>query len=203
MRCIAWQVTHDGAMHRVMDRFKAVLSARILPYILRSTVRLNIHYLGIKSATFISIFDIIILSFICILSSFFLTSISLPLPPLLQPMHSSFFTSLFTLLLLATFSAARIVGIAAPASAKAGKKFTLVFRTEDYIQNFSDEYVIVGARQGTPSCDTCLGTPLIYTNLHGKIHENTGYGNLSESITIASAGSYTVTAAITSVFGVG
>ncbi|KAG9035737.1 hypothetical protein FRB95_010802 [Tulasnella sp. JGI-2019a] len=115
-------------------------------------------------------------------------------------MHSSSLTSFLALLLLAIFSNARIIGVTAPTNVKAGEGFALILQTAAFIQNFSDEYVIIGAREGTPLCDTCLGTPLSYTNLHGQGYENTGHGNFSESITIASAGSYTITAAITSVF---
>ncbi|KAG8996674.1 hypothetical protein FRB94_008080 [Tulasnella sp. JGI-2019a] len=115
-------------------------------------------------------------------------------------MHSSFFASLLALLLLATFSTARIVGITAPPSIKAGQPFTIILQTENFIQSCSDEYLMMGAHPSTSTtCATCLGTPLAYMDLRTQGHSDTGPGKFSESMTIASAGSYTITAAVTSV----
>ncbi|KAG8982551.1 hypothetical protein FRB95_009015 [Tulasnella sp. JGI-2019a] len=115
-------------------------------------------------------------------------------------MHSSFFASLLALLLFATFSTAHVVGITAPATVKAGKKFNVIFQTENFIQTYSDEYAMIGAHSSTSTtCDTCLGTPLAYIDLHAQGHSETGPGNnFSESIAIPSPGLYTITAAITS-----
>ncbi|KAG8982553.1 hypothetical protein FRB94_008082 [Tulasnella sp. JGI-2019a] len=115
-------------------------------------------------------------------------------------MHSSFFTSILALLLFATFSTAHVVGITAPATVKAGKKFNIMFQTENFIQTYSDEYVMIGAHLTTSTtCDTCIGTPLAYIDLHAQGHSDTGPGNnFLESITIPSAGLYNITATITS-----
>ncbi|KAG9004330.1 hypothetical protein FRB93_010400 [Tulasnella sp. JGI-2019a] len=117
-------------------------------------------------------------------------------------MHSSAFFTFFTFLFLASLSAARIVGISAPASVFPGKKFNVVFQTENYIQNWSDESVILGIRKGDlKTCDTCLGAPLAYLDLHAQGHYNTGHGNFTESISIKEPGSYVIAAAVTSIFG--
>ncbi|KAG8858221.1 hypothetical protein FRB96_005350 [Tulasnella sp. 330] len=117
-------------------------------------------------------------------------------------MSPSAFASFLALVYLISLSAARIVSISAPTSVKAGKKFNVVIGTEDYIQNWSDYFIVFGVRNSslTP-CDTCLGTPLNSYDLFTQGHYNTGSGNFTESLDIKSAGSYTLTAAITSVFG--
>ncbi|KAG9004312.1 hypothetical protein FRB94_006804 [Tulasnella sp. JGI-2019a] len=116
-------------------------------------------------------------------------------------MRSSFST-FFALLFFASLSAAHIVGISAPASVKAGKAFNVVFQTESHIINDSDEYAIIGAFQGTSACNGCLGMPIGFFDLHPS-HENTGHGSFTESVSIPKAGTYTLTAVITSIVGVG
>ncbi|KAG8986769.1 hypothetical protein FRB94_002464, partial [Tulasnella sp. JGI-2019a] len=126
-------------------------------------MRLGIQYLGISPPHSSPFWHHHRSSALLLASS--LPPLPLPTSPLPQPMHSSSLTSFLALLLLAIFSNARIIGVTAPTNVKAGEGFALILQTAAFIQNFSDEYVIIGAREGTPLCDTCLGTPLSYTNL--------------------------------------
>ncbi|KAG9030642.1 hypothetical protein FRB95_003657 [Tulasnella sp. JGI-2019a] len=117
-------------------------------------------------------------------------------------MRSSFFSTFIALLFLASLSAAHIAGISAPAVVKAKKPFNLIFKTEGHIINYSDEFAIVGILQGgSASCNGCVGTPLAFFNLH-QSHENTGHGNFTESVTIPTTGTYTLSIVVTSIFGI-
>ncbi|KAG9006966.1 hypothetical protein FRB95_010210 [Tulasnella sp. JGI-2019a] len=117
-------------------------------------------------------------------------------------MRPSFFTSFLVLLPLASTSIARVISITAPTNVGAGEAFNLIFKTQTYIQNWSDEFAIVGARLSTFSeCDGCLGTIIGKFDLYTQGYENTITGNFSESITIQSPGSYNIIAAVASVAG--
>ncbi|KAG9004310.1 hypothetical protein FRB94_006806 [Tulasnella sp. JGI-2019a] len=114
-------------------------------------------------------------------------------------MHPSFSTAVVFLLALTSLCTARIISITAPTSVKAGKKFNVIFQTESNQVNLLDEFAIVGAFLGNATtCDSCIGTPLGYFNLHPD-HESTGHGNFTESITISSPGSYVITAAVNTI----
>ncbi|KAG9004311.1 hypothetical protein FRB95_003659 [Tulasnella sp. JGI-2019a] len=115
-------------------------------------------------------------------------------------MHSSSFSAAVVFLLVLTpLYTARIVSISAPTSIKAGKKFDVIFKTEGNLVNLFDEFAIVGASLGNATtCDSCIGMPLGYFNLHPD-HESTGHGNFTKSVTISSPGSYVITAAVNGV----
>jgi len=114
-------------------------------------------------------------------------------------MHFTSFTSLFTMAVLASSAAARIVSISAPATTTHGGSLKVTVQTQDYVSDWEDWSIIWGYE---PFCATCVGTPVASTDLHTSGHYNTGTGSFTEIIPApTSAGNYSLVAAITSIYG--
>ncbi|KAG9000906.1 hypothetical protein FRB94_001547 [Tulasnella sp. JGI-2019a] len=115
-------------------------------------------------------------------------------------MQLSSFVSVVVALCMLSSSLARVSHITTPAQVDADKPFKVTLHTEK-MDGWSDYSVIFGMKvTPLPPCDTCIGTPVSSAFLRTK-HWQTGDGSFPEYIAAPShAGTYNLTAVITSVY---
>jgi len=113
-------------------------------------------------------------------------------------MRSTFVSSLFAAVILASSTVAEIASISAPASVKHGASVTVKITTKTAATTVIEHYGVWGWRKtSTTACADCLGDQAAVTNFDFEDHNDTGNGSFKETIPAPSSkGTYELVLAV-------